>query len=548
MYNHQHKFLTRFRRAAISVMTGIAAVALAGASPSTFGGSAEPDWGFDRGSDWPMFGGNLANTANGSAPSINPLTVKRLAPKWVFQTQADVSARAAIVADGVYFPDFSGNLYRLNANTGGQVWSKNLVADYGLTPPPGSTKVVSRTSPAVHRDTLYIGTQTTASGAFLLAINTKDGSLRWKVQVDAHPLAIETSSPVIVDGVVYTGVAGLEEVAAANPAYPCCSFRGSALAIDAETGAIIWKHYTAPAGYSGAGVWGSSVVPDIARGLLYITTGNNYSTPTSSEFMACAKGQALTDTLVTQCLSDDDLVDSVAALDLKTGELRWSHRLWTQDDWNASCVAGFAAGQGNCPNPEGPDFDFASGANLFVIHTGHGTRTVLGAGHKSGIYMALDPDTGKLLWATAVGPGSALGGMEWGSATDGTRIYVAISNLYGIPYSAGKAGSWSALDPATGKILWQTPDPNGSLALGPVTVANGVVYAPSMAGSPEARNMIALDASSGAVLWQFAAGGSVVAGASIANDTVYWGSGYSNLPLPGITPNNKFYAFGLKRR
>lgn len=54
-----------------------------------------------------------------------------------------------------------------------------------------------------------------------------------------------------------------------------------------------------------------------------------------------------------------------------------------------------------------------------------------------------------------------------GSATDGERIYVAIGNLYGIAYN-NAAGSWSALDPVTGKILWQTSDPDGALDLGPV--------------------------------------------------------------------------------
>jgi polyvinyl alcohol dehydrogenase (cytochrome) len=498
--------------------------------------------------EWPMFGQNWANTANGLTFAIGPTTVGSLKPKWVFTTQGDVSARAAVVAGGVYFPDFAGYLYRVNARTGAPVWSKNLVSDYGLVPATGSTKVISRTSPAVDGETLYIGTQVTGSGAYLLAINTADGSLKWKTQVDAHPLAIETSSPVVLNGVVYTGVAGLEEGAAANPQYPCCSFRGSVLAINGTTGAVIWKHYTAPAGYTGASVWGSSVIPDPLRGVLYITTGNNYSTPTAPDFTACVNGQPLTDAVVTECLSPDDLVDSIAALDIRTGTLKWSHRLWTQDDWNVSCLSGFSPGQGNCPNPSGPDFDFASGANLFTIKTANGFRSVLGAGQKAGIYSALDPDTGKLLWSTAVGPGSSLGGMEWGSATDGQRVYVAIANLYGIPYTAGNAGSWSALDPATGKILWQTPDPNGSLALGPVTVANGVVYAESMAGSPQAQNMLAMDAKTGAILWKFAAGGSVIAGASIVADTVYWGSGYSNLPIPGFVANNKFYAFSINGR
>lgn len=78
-----------------------------------------------------------------------------------------------------------------------------------------------------------------------------------------------------------------------------------------------------------------------------------------------------------------------------------------------------------------------------------------------------------------------------------------------------------------------------------MTVGNGVVYAPSMAGGATDNNMFALDAATGATRWSFPAGGSVNAGASIANDTVFWGSGYSNLGIPGMTANNKFYAFSL---
>jgi polyvinyl alcohol dehydrogenase (cytochrome) len=127
----------------------------------------------------------------------------------------------------------------------------------------------------------------------------------------------------------------------------------------------------------------------------------------------------------------------------------------------------FPAGQGNCPTAAGPDYDFASAPNLITYTTADGSqKTILGAGQKSGIYYAFDPDTGALLWQTQVGPGSPLGGMEWGSAFDGKRIYVSIANLYGIPTNVGGAGSWAALDPATGQILWQVADPNAAITVG----------------------------------------------------------------------------------
>jgi polyvinyl alcohol dehydrogenase (cytochrome) len=170
---------------------------------------------------------------------------------------------------------------------------------------------------------------------------------------------------------------------------------------------------------------------------------------------------------------------------------------------------------------------------------------IVGFGQKSGIYWALNPDNGNIVWSTLVGPGSSLGGIEWGTATDGRRIYVAIANRFHLPYALVPSGqqitwgSWSALDVATGNILWQTADPTaGTIDTGSVSVANGVMYAGSYSGQ-----MYALDITSGKILWNFASGGTVIDGPSIVDGALYWGSGYRNIP-PGIG-NNKVYAFTL---
>jgi polyvinyl alcohol dehydrogenase (cytochrome) len=136
--------------------------------------------------------------------------------------------------------------------------------------------------------------------------------------------------------------------------------------------------------------------------------------------------------------------------------------------------------------------------------------------------------------------------MATGAASDGKRIYVSIANLYGIPTPVGIAGSWSALDPATGAILWQTGDPNGSIALGPLTASGGVVYASSMAGLSTAPTMLALNAETGQIVWGYAAGSSVNAGATVADRVVYWGSGYAQTGIPGFTGNNKLFAFSYQ--
>jgi polyvinyl alcohol dehydrogenase (cytochrome) len=78
-----------------------------------------------------------------------------------------------------------------------------------------------------------------------------------------------------------------------------------------------------------------------------------------------------------------------------------------------------------------------------------------------------------------------------------------------------------------------------------MTVANGVVYASSMAGLATADTMLAMNAATGAILWSFPAGASVNAGATVVDGAVYWGSGYDHLGIPGYTGGNKqFYAFG----
>ena len=491
--------------------------------------------------DWPMFGQNISNSGgNSTETSISASNVGQLKTKWTFTTGGDISARAAVVKDMAYFPDWGGNLWALNATNGKLIWSHQL-SDYGL-----AANTHSRTSPAVVGGVVYVGTQ---EGAYLLAINASTGALIWKTRLETvDPFAMITASPTFYNGVVYTGVASNEEgLAGFVPGFQCCSARGSAVAVNAATGAILWKTYMTPEGYSGAGVWGSNPVVDTASSTVFVSTGNNYSHPTNAAYLTCISNGGT----AASCSSPDNHVDSIVALDLATGTVKWATKLvnWGQqvfgvadgsDDWNVSCfVPPFA----NCPSNAGPDYDFSSAPNLITYQTATGAKTILGAGQKSGIYFALDPTTGAMLWQAQIGPGSSLGGMEWGSATDGKRIYVSITNFYGIPTAFGSAGSWAALDPATGAILWQRADPNGAIDLGPLSVANGVLYAPSMAGSATAPTMLAMDAATGKTLWSFAAGSSVNAGATIVNGMVYWGSGYAHLGIPGYTTNNKFYAF-----
>lgn len=216
------------------------------------------------------------------------------------------------------------------------------------------------------------------------------------------------------------------------------------------------------------------------------------------------------------------------------GSVNWSYKVEPYDAWTTGCRL---VPPNNCPSPKGPDYDLGgSGPNLL--------DRMVGFGQESGVYWAFNPDNGDVLWSTFVGPAGTgtLGGIEWGTATDGKRIYAEVADSGHVNYTLIPSGdtidygSWSALDAATVKILWQTADPApGSEDFGAVSVANGVVYAGSQ-GSP--GYMYGLDAQTGKILWSFASGGSVIDGPSIVNGFVYWGSGYKI-----GTHNNKLYAF-----
>ena len=243
------------------------------------------------------------------------------------------------------------------------------------------------------------------------------------------------------------------------------------------------------------------------------------------------------------CLAPEDHIDSVLALDTATGRIRWATGVQGFDTWTLGCVLG--PPPNNCPNNPGPDFDFGDGAHLFTIPDGHGrSRSVVGAGQKSGVYWALDAATGHIIWSAAAGPGGGIGGIQWGSATDGRRIYLAEADSYRIPYQLPDgqtvtSGSFAALDPATGHILWQVADPTGGVDTAAVTVANGVLFAGSLTG-----RMFAFNAATGQLLWQFQGEGASSAGPAVAAGTVYWGNGYVRVPDGGI-PSRTFYAFSI---
>jgi polyvinyl alcohol dehydrogenase (cytochrome) len=519
-----------------SIVVPIAALAALGTHTSAFAG---------QGSEWNSSGGDRQNTrSQPSEHTLSPSNVGRLTVKWSVTTHGDVSATPAVDADTVYVPDWAGYIYAVNRLNGVVKWTVKLSDITGV---PFDK---ARATPAVTDDTIIFGTQGSilvpggAPGGKIVALKKATGAVVWVTQADTHPAAIITQAATVFDGRVYIGVASQEEALAAFvPGYQL-SFRGSLLALNAATGQILWKSFMAPTGYTGNAIWGSSPAIDTKRKQVYVATGNNYSVP--PPVLACVAAAGEDPVAKSACLPANDLFDSILAIDLRTGAVRWATRAIPYDAWTVDCIPFFGDGD-LCPQPSGPDFDFGQAPALFKTKSG---TELVGAGQKSGQYWALNADTGAVVWVTQTGPGGTAGGLQWGSAVDGARVYVSNANSNFIPWtplggSSTVNGGWSALDAATGQILWQKVDPNppagfGGGPAGPVSTANGIVFGCSL---DALGYMYALNASTGAQLWSYPSGGSCLSGAAIADGVVYWGSGYSNFGFG--TFNNKLYAFGL---
>ena len=519
------------RRASAGVAIAVVGLFLGGVVSTAAGGS-----------NWNSAGGDLQNTrfqANEKAFSVD--NVDELEVKWVFTTNGDVSATPAVVGDTVYFPDWAGNLYAVDKWTGEQRWKSSIAAASGVA---GDK---ARATPAIAGDKLIIGTQgPDGGGGKVLAFNKDTGVLVWSTTLDSHPAAIITQSATVFGNRVFVGTSSAEEGFATDPNYDCCSFRGQMAALDLNTGAIVWSVSMAPEGFPGNAVWGSSPAIDQKRGQLYIATGNNYDAP--PEVLECIEAAGDDPEAQQACLPADNHFDSVLALDMKTGAIRWVTRMLGFDAWTVDCIPFLGEGV-NCPEPAGPDFDFGQAPALFTIREGNRRVDVVGAGQKSGQYWTLSPATGAVRWVTQAGPGGTAGGLQWGSAVDGRRIYTADANSNANDWTLpdGRTttnGVWTGLDAVTGEILWQNvPTFGGSLGIGgatsgPLTTANGVVF--SCALDP-LGHMYALNGETGEILWTFASGGACLSGAAISEGRLFWGSGYSNFS----TGNNKVFSFGL---
>ncbi len=480
---------------------------------------------------WNGWGADLANTRfQARTAGITAAEIPRLKLRWAFGYPHGVSAagQPTVAAGRIFVGTDIGYVYSLDAATGCLYWSFQAKASVRNAISLGGMEGRSAGY------AVYFGD----AKANVYALDAANGQLLWSVHVEDHFTARITGAPTLYLGRLYVPVSSFEEYAAEARDYPCCTFRGSVVALDAITGRQIWKTYViaeeprptrknsagmqlfAPAG---ASVWNAPTV-DVERNAIYFGTGDSETEPAVKTS------------------------DAVMALDMTTGAVLWTFQAFEKDSYLVGCGGPARERSDNCPQAVGPDWDFGASPILRTLSDGH---RILLAAQKSGNLFALDPDRGgALLWQANVEtkrprPNPVL---VWGGAADEQNAYFGLTS-----------GGMVAIGLTDGRRKWFTPmvakqasrDRAGMSAA--ATAIPGAVFVGGWDGT-----LHALSTTDGHKLWEFATarrfrtvnrvpakGGSFGApGPTVAGGMLFVGSGYG--VFGDDLPGNVLLAFSVE--
>jgi outer membrane protein assembly factor BamB len=501
---------------------GIAAVSIVAASvllSACSGGSSGGDVSF-TGSGYPNV--DTSNTRHVGGP-IKGGNVSELEVAWTVPLEAKSAfgayASSPVVANGVvYSQDLESNVQAIDLESGDVLWEKSYEqADEG---PNGV---------AVAEGRVYGATPTSA-----FALDQKTGDELWSVRLSRNEHEGIDMAPGTHAGTVYVSTVPLN----ANEAYEG-EGQGILWALDAKSGKKLWSFETVPKDLwskahktinSGGGLWQTPAFD--SKGSMYFGVGNPAPFPGTGKYPwgSSRPGPNL-------------YTNSIVKLDAKTGKLQWYYQVTPHDlyDWDM----------------QGPP----------ILSKVGGRETVLAVG-KSGFVIALDPDSGKLIWKTPVGthnghdddglaamrgefsklktpsevaPGN-LGGVIAPASTDGTSVFapvvnhpVTIASPSEISESSPLTGELVAVDAKSGKIKWQHEF--SSAAFGATTSVNDLVFATTYEG-----RIYAFDTSSGRIAWQETLPAGTNAGVTVSGDTVIAAAGVA--AAEGQTPEIVAYRLG----
>jgi outer membrane protein assembly factor BamB len=506
-------------RGYVGVVVALVAVLVAAMLATGCGGSESGEAATFDGSGYPN--SDLANTRSSGGP-IKASSVEELEIAWTLPVNAESAfgshASPPIVSNGVvYSQDLASNVQAIDADSGDVLWQKKYeLPDHG---PNG----------VVVQEGLVLGA--TPNAAF--ALDQETGKQLWSVQLIEKEVEGIDMAPGYHDGIVYVSTVPVN----VSEFYGGGGV-GTLWALDAKTGKKLWHWDTVPKDLwgnpgvnSGGGLWYPPAFD--GKGSLYVGVGNPGPFP-GTEGAAWGSSRP----------GPNLYSDSLVKLDEKTGKVEWYHQVTPHALY---------------------DWDFQ---NPPILVNAGGKELVLGAG-KSGIVLALDAKSGKVVWEKAVGkhnghdddgllamrgetsklklpmlvyPGS-LGGVIAPMATDGKTVFVPVINgpLEVTSQTERQEpgplnGELVALDVKTGKEQWKHEFPSAP-PFGFTTVANDLVFATTSDG-----NVQAFETDSGRLAWQELLPSGTNAGVTIAEDMVIAPAGLAS--SEGQTPQIVAFRLG----
>jgi len=432
--------------------------------------------------EWPLYGNQIDGTKFTTSTSISAGVAQLLDLAWTAPVNGAISATPVIAEGIVVVGSYDGTVRAFNPDSGEEVWSYDTGA---AVPEPNLQISIGVTgSAAIVDGVVYVGDAT----GTLHAIDAASGTAIWTNEPDEQPAASIWSSPVVHDGVLYTGIASVAKEE---------GFRGVVVAVDAASGETIWEHFVTPEGTDGGGVFAVPAI-DAERGLLYVGTQNAYSAD----------------------VEDAGDVMSLLALDLATGDKVWAFSGLPED--GSATVA--------------DDIAFSASPNLFTAEINGQDRDLVGNGQKSGRFWALDRESGEIVWSTDVSAAGPLGGME-GTSAVGNGVVVVPATEWASFDSPDATGIVRGLDAATGAIIWSQPTDAPNPA--PVAIANDVAFQAGFDGVLRAFGLY-----DGTLLWSYDLGASVSGGIAVVGDLVVLGAA-TPVFAPFIKEGNQVWAFRL---
>lgn len=393
-----------------------------------------------------------------------------LPQEWSARTGGPNVARPVVQSGSVYVGSWDGYEYSLDEVSGTQKWLTYLGRSTAYCPQPDQLGVTS--SPWLEGGMAYLG----GGDSNWYALDSGTGAVRWTVPTgDSSPSGghFNFSSPAVYNGYAYIGIASHCD----RPLV-----QGELLRVNLGAHSIenVWK--AVPDGQVGGTIWTNPVIDPVRR-TVFVTTGTRVSVTPYAE--------------------------AVVALDATT-----------------LAVKGYWALPYSDPTP---DADWGTSPTLFTDSRG---RDLVSAVNKNGILYAFDRDdvSAGPVWQTRIAEGGPAPETGDGSVStgffDGQRLYYAggRTTVAGLK----TAGSIRALDPGTGRILWERGLP--SLVFGALTGAAGKVV---VAGQSA---LYVVDGASGNVEWGNDLGQQIYGGAAIDGNTLFVvdvGGGIHAFEYPG---------------